>query len=154
MHLSAFSAVAFILIPFPYDALSSSVLGSGPEEAIKLFREADAKCEYAPCRHPGRYAFGTSKGRTHVLYYTWDQARPLSLDSSQKFTTEIIPKDAQKIRTTLKQDGSIVEVFHSETLVKTFGTDPDVWIGANPGTFVVFHSNRLRKTIISVGDYP
>lgn len=153
MLLYTFGAAAFFSIPLPSEALSPPILGSRPEEAIKFFREADAKCQHAHCRHKGRYGLGTSKGKTHVLYYTWDQARPLSLDKSQKLASEIIPKDAQKIRTLVKQDGSVAEVFKSETLVKTFGTHPNVWTGAKPGTFVVFHSNSLRKTIISVGDY-
>jgi hypothetical protein len=153
MHLHNFGVAAFFLLLVPFGARSTPILGSGPEEAIKLFREADGKCKYAHCRHDGRYALGTSKGKTHVLYYTWDQAQPLSLDNSQKLASEIIPQDAHKLRTIVKQDGSVAEVFESETLVKQLGTDPTVWLSAKPGTFVVFHSIRMRRTIISVGDY-
>ncbi|WP_151639308.1 hypothetical protein [Noviherbaspirillum aerium] len=153
MHSHTLGAAAFFLILVSSAALSAPILGSGPEEAIKLFREADAKCRYAHCRHHGRYAFGTFKGKTNVLYFTWEQAQPLSLYDSQKLAGDVIPKDAQKIRTIMKQDGSVAEVFKSEELVRQFGTDPSVWIGAKPGTFVVFHSNSLRKTIISVGDF-
>lgn len=153
MHSHTLSAAAFFLILVSSTAFSAPILGSGPEEAIKLFREADAKCQYAHCRHHGRYAFGTLKGKTNVLYFTWEQARPLALNDSRRLAGEVIPKDAQKLRMIVKQDGSVAEVFNSEELVKQFGTDPSVWIGAKPGTFVVFHSNSLRKTIISVGDF-
>lgn len=153
MRLYCFGAAAAFLIIVPSCALSASILGSGPEVATKFFREADAECQYAHCRQRGRYALGTVKGKTHVFYFTWERAQPLSLEDSQKLTSEIIPKDARRIRTITKSDGSIAEVFNSETLVKILGTDPDLWIGATPGTFVVFHSINLRKTIVSVGDY-
>lgn len=153
MRSYAFSAIAALLIASPARTSATLVLGGGPEEAIKLFREADAKCQQAHCHQRGRYALGTSQGKTHVLYYTWDQPHSQSLDHSRNFASVVIPKDAQKIRTITKNDGSVAEVFNSETLVKTLGSDPAVWIGAKPGTFVVFHSIGLRKTIISVGDY-
>lgn len=152
-YFNHFGAAAFFLLAIPSWAAGSAILGGDPRDAIRLFREADADCRRIDCRQRGRYAFGTSKGRTHVLYYTWDQARPLTLNDARKLAGKIIPDDAQTIRTTTKADGSVVEIFTSDALARTFGLQPDVWIGASPGTFVVFHSIRRRKTIISVGDH-
>lgn len=141
-HLQTFGVVAAFLLFTLAQAATTPILGSKPEDALRIFRRADADCHYAHCRQPGSYALGTSKGKTHVLYYTWDQAKPLSLEDARKFATSLIPNDAQALRVVKKDDGSVAEVFNSETLVKAFGATSEIWMGAKAGTFVVFHSAR------------
>jgi hypothetical protein len=157
MSSRAFNALAIslILVWFTMShTIATPLLGGNPQHALNMFSNADAKCRNEQCRQRGRYGLGTKNGRTNVLYYTWAQSQPVSLEESRKIAREMIPEDAQRVRSITKNDGSLVEVYSSQSLANTFGVDPEAWMGAKAGTFVVFHSISLRKTIISVGDYP
>lgn len=131
---------------------AATVLGKPLAEASRSLGPADAKCHLAACFGAGAYALGATDAKTSTVYHYWKN-KDFSLSSSRAIALRLVPADAKLVRSKAADSGTVVELYKSAELAKSFGPKSDVWADAPSGTFTVMHSPAGGKTIVSIGQH-
>jgi hypothetical protein len=141
-----------------------------PSGGLGLFRD-EWEGHHGRGRGPGPL-FGYGGGKlgaafaNDLLWYlerSWGAAEMVPVEAARDESRAYIPGDAELIRTYQTRVGRRVDLYTSSSLRERFrlaaehGEPIDPWLGAEPGTFIVYYherGDRVTALVMSTGNNP
>ncbi|WP_152680317.1 hypothetical protein [Chromobacterium subtsugae] len=137
---------------------TSGGLGLSYNNMIKKYGPPEPTCPFSklygnyPCLQSGTMLIPNREknGNTEEINLYWPSET--SLDIARILVRQYFPKDWKKVRTYTKKSGSIIDLYHSNSLAKRF--ESNKWDGEKPGTFMIVHYPDKRFVLIAIGNNP
>ena len=152
-------------IPMQPDITPASPFVSGGLGLTRSEWEAGHGLPYAEIAGLPRYGIADVQSqdimyeRDMIQMIVWQIALPVSIDAAMAAADQYKPGDAQYL-TSYAPDGrpeTTVDVFSSVMLAERLGQAPHLWIGGEPGTFIVQYNrypDGVTQAILSTGNNP